>query len=328
MKQKVGGGSKRLINNFATADWKHIDAIADEGAVVGCDAAGEVVEIGSRVETKVSVGDHVYGFLNGSNVSNHEDGAFAEYAVIRDGIFAKVPSGVTDEAASTLALGLVTCGQGLYQSLELPWPDAPATTPFPVLVYGGSTATGMLAVQLAKLSGLTVITTASKRNFQLLKDLGADEVFDYNDPECSSRIREYTKDKLYYAFDCIAEGSSIEICSEALSSSAPPTGLHYSALLFVKSFPRGDVKTRTTLAYTGIGEAFEKRGKTTPAMPDHYQFAKRFMKVAGDLLAAGKLKPGNFAVKEGGLEGILDGLKDLKENKVSGTKLVYRIDSV
>ena len=260
-------------------------------------------------------------------MSNHEDGAFAEYAVIRDGVFAGVPSGVSDEAACTLALGLVTCGQGQYQSLELPWPNAPVTTPFPVLIYGGSTATGMLAVQLAKLSGLTVVTTASKRNFGLLKDLGADEVFDYNDPKCGAKIREYTEDKLYYAFDCISEGSSIGICAEALSSSAPAAGLHYSALLGVKEFPREDVKTRSTIAYTGIGEAFEKRGRTVPAMPDHYLFAGRFMKVAAELLAAGKLKPGNFAVRAGGLEGVVDGLRELKEGKVSGTKLVYRVGS-
>ncbi len=44
-----------------------------------------------------------------------------------------------------------TVGQALYQSLKLPLPTQPARHPFPLLIYGGSTATGTLAIQFAKL---------------------------------------------------------------------------------------------------------------------------------------------------------------------------------
>ena len=44
-----------------------------------------------------------------------------------------------------------TVGQALYQSLKLPLPMHPAEHPLPLLIYGGSTATGTLAVQFAKL---------------------------------------------------------------------------------------------------------------------------------------------------------------------------------
>lgn len=280
-----------------------------------------------RVTTKVSKGDHIYGFVHGSNFSSHEDGCFGEYAVVKDGLFAHVPANLSDEATSTLGVGLVTCAQGLYQSLDLPWSDKPAKTAFPILIYGGSTATGMLAIQFAKLSGLTVITTASKRNFQLVKDYGADEVFDYNDPECGSKIREYTKDKLHYVFDCITEKNSFQISADALASSAPASGLHYSALQAIPSFPRDDVKTRRTMAYTATGEYFVMYGNECPAQSKHHDIVKRFMVLAEELLATGKVKPARFSVNESGLDGILGGLQDLKTGKVSGTKLVYKIAS-
>ena len=44
-----------------------------------------------------------------------------------------------------------TVGQALYQSLKLPLPMQPSEHPLPLLIYGGSTATGTLAVQFAKL---------------------------------------------------------------------------------------------------------------------------------------------------------------------------------
>ena len=309
------------------ADWKHIDFLADPGAIVGCDVAGIVTEIGGQVQAKVFKGDHIYGFVHGANAVNHEDGCFAEYAVLKDGLFVHVPASLSDEAACTLAVGLATCAQGLYQSLELPWPDKPTKAAFPVLIYGGSTATGMLAIQLAKLSGLTVVTTASKRNFQLLKDYGADEVFDYNDPECGAKIREYTKNSLHYVFDCITENNSFQVSADALASSAPASGLHYSGLLSVNSFPRSDVKTRTTAAYTAIGNEFVLKGNKIPAMPDHYDLMTRFFILTGELVATGKLRPARFTVSESGIDGILDGLQELRNGKVSGTKLVYKIAS-
>ncbi len=63
-----------------------------------------------------------------------------------------VPRDVTFDAACTVGVALVTLGYALYKILDLPWP---ATEPEPrdqdVLVYGGSTSTGTLAIQFAKL---------------------------------------------------------------------------------------------------------------------------------------------------------------------------------
>ena len=71
--------------------------------------------------------------------------------MVRDGHLARIPDFLTFEGAATLGVGVTTVGQALYMTLKLPLPTEPAKTPFPVLIYGGSTATGTLAIQYAKL---------------------------------------------------------------------------------------------------------------------------------------------------------------------------------
>lgn len=175
------------------ADWKHIDFFARGGETVGCDFSGIVTEIGSAVTSDVKVGDAIYGLVHGSKVGCRDTGAFAECAVVKDGLFAKMPSNQTFEDAATWGSATVTNILGLWQKLDLPTPSQPAKEKFPLLVYGGSSAMGMIAIQLARLAGLYVITTASERNLELLKrEYGADAVFNYNDPDCAALIRQET----------------------------------------------------------------------------------------------------------------------------------------
>lgn len=132
-------------------DWKHIAFVpGTEGCTSGCDYAGVVQEVGPGV-TSIKKGDRIAGWSHGGNSDNKEDGSFAEYLVAKEGIELKIPEGVSFEEAATLGVGISTVGQGLYQSLKLPLPNKPASERFPVLVYGGSTATGTLAIQFAKL---------------------------------------------------------------------------------------------------------------------------------------------------------------------------------
>jgi NADPH:quinone reductase-like Zn-dependent oxidoreductase len=178
---------------------------------------GTVVQVGPKVTKNFSPGDRIAGFTHGVNAVEKEDGCFAEYAVAKGDVQCKLPDNLSDEDASTLGVGVTTVGQGLYQSLGLPLPGGEKAN-YPLLVYGGSTATGSLAIQFGVLSGCQVITTCSPRNFPFVKALGAAEAFDYNDPVCAMKIREYTNDKLTRVFDCISEGESPKISSEAISS--------------------------------------------------------------------------------------------------------------
>lgn len=81
-------------------------------------------------------------------------------------------------------MAISTAAAGLYMKdfLHLPYPTKNAkATNKALFVNGASSSVGALTVQLASASGLKVIATASPRNFDFVKSLGATEVFDYND---------------------------------------------------------------------------------------------------------------------------------------------------
>jgi len=93
-----------------------------------------------------------------------------------------IPHSMSYETACVMPLALSTAACALFQKeyLALPFPT---TSPTPsgktLLVWGGSTSVGCNAIQLAIAAGYEVITTASPKNHNYLKKLGAAEVFDY-----------------------------------------------------------------------------------------------------------------------------------------------------
>lgn len=124
----------------------------EDEATIGCDFAGIIEEVGSRVTKAWKKGDRVYGFVHGGNAIHGEDGAFGDYLTAKGDLIMRIPDEMSFEEAATVGVGIVTCGLGLYQSLELPFPDQPARESFPILIYGGSSATGMHGIQFAKAS--------------------------------------------------------------------------------------------------------------------------------------------------------------------------------
>lgn len=182
-------------------------------------------------------------------------------------------------------------------------------------------------------SGLIVITTCSPRNYDLVKSLHADAIFDYNDPACGRKIREHTSNDLFYAFDCISTDSSVRICADALSTSSSSSGAkkHYCSLLGVPNFPRKDAEKKTTLAYSAMGEDISFHGQGSiippkiPAREEDARFMKSFIETVDGLLGEGKVRVHPPSVRERGLQGVLDGLQTMREGRVSGEKLIYRV---
>ncbi|TKA81666.1 hypothetical protein B0A55_01337 [Friedmanniomyces simplex] len=305
-------------------DWKHIAGKrAGEGCISGCDFAGTIVEVGSDVSKSLKPGDRVAATTHGANYSQTEDGCFAEYAIAKADLVVKIPDKLSFEAAATFPLGVSTVGQGLFQqALKLKLPTEPTKSGESVLIYGGSSATGSLGIQYAKLAGYKVLTTCSPHNNDLVKSLGADATYDYKDPECGKKINKDTGDSLKLIWDTISLESSAKICADAMSSDA--SGAKYGSILGVK-FPREGVETKSTFMYTIFNEKFEKGGKEFPAVSEDFEFAKKFFGITEKLLADGKLKTHPEQVGADGLAGALQGMEDMKNEKVSAKKLVYRV---
>jgi hypothetical protein len=151
--------------------------------------------------------------------------------------------------------------------------------------------------------------------------LGAEAAFSYKDSDCAEQIRKYTNNKLKYAWDCIAVGDSVKICAEALTSGP---GAKYTSLIRTE-FPRDDVQSHSTLAYSATGEPFDKGFAKSEGSQEDFDFAaKTWVPIAEKCLVEGKIKVHKPRVG-GGIENILDGLDQLKNNKVSGEKLVYKL---
>ncbi|KAH8621081.1 Trans-enoyl reductase actts2 [Alternaria postmessia] len=301
-------------------DWKMLyGPHATPGSILGCDYSGVVEKVGRAVNALLTPGDRVAGFAFGGCPYNHDEGGFASYVTAKGDIQAKLSDSISFEDAATLGVGITTVGQAMYQALGLPLPPAIIQEAASILVYGASTATGTLAVQYAKLTGLKVFATASPHNFDLLKKLGADEVFDYRDPECGAKIRTVTNGLLSLVFDTISEGSSPAICAAAMGAK----GGKYTALLPIKNFPRSDVKVTTILGYTALGV---KVSDHLPANQKDFEFSAKFWKLSQHLLEKEKIKTHPVDVRQGGIDAIPQGLQDLKNGRVSGVKLVYKID--
>lgn len=308
----------------------------DTPHTIGCDVAGCVVSCGEDVGQDYKPGDRVAGLCYSMKPGDPSSGAFGQYALLKGALSMLVPGHVSDAEAATIAVGVNFSGQALYRSLGLPLPrlsvseDFRDSQPgFPVLIYGGATATGMVALQLARLSGCRTLTTCSPRNFQLVKALGADEVFDYHDAEgCGPAIRTATNDALLHCLDCIATGDSQRICAEALTSRGSCAARYTASLPIGAGFPRQDVRHGWTSGYSSFGEETHLSGPLRDANVDELEFATHFWKLAAGLLCQDRIRLGPLVhLRQGGLQGVPEGLSELKSGHVSAGKLVYIISS-
>lgn len=164
-------------------------------AVLGTDVAGEVVEVGPGV-TRFAVGDRVAGLATGTDRgrdSAHE-GAFQLFTALLDRLASPIPDAMSFADAAVVPLGVSTAACGLFQpqNLGLTMPGTQRQSHSKrILIWGGATSVGSNAVQLATAAGYRVVSTASPKNTDLVRALGADAVFDYRDPDVLASIREH-----------------------------------------------------------------------------------------------------------------------------------------
>jgi aspyridone synthetase trans-acting enoyl reductase len=303
-------------------DAKSADLSPTVGATAGCDYAGTVIAIGSDASKHITVGDRVCGCVFGNNPDRTENGAFAEIVAAPTDLVLKIPEGVSFEQAATLGVGLSTAGMALYNSFRLPMPISSDGDGRCVLVNGGATATGTLAIQLLRLSGCSPVVTCSPQSFAMVRQLGAVATFDYRSPTCGSDIRDATGDNLQFALDCVTSTASMKLCYEALSSKG---GRYLSLDPFpLRAHNRRSVKPETIVCLTQFGKAMSKPYKR-PARPQDREFARGWLERAEKLLAEGRIQPHPHQEMPGGLEGLGDGISLVRQGKVAGCKLVYAL---
>ena len=201
------------------SDYKMGVAFPSPGAIIGHDFVGMVVQIHEKTRTNIKINDMVCGIVHGSNPADHGNGAFAQYLRVPADLVLRVPESFNIEDAASIGTGVVTACVALWESgLKLKVsPEVPANESFPVLVYGASTATGTMVLQLLALSGVRTIATCSPHNFGLVHSYGADTVFDYADSETPANIKKNTNGELEHALDIITDPDSIACCYASIS---------------------------------------------------------------------------------------------------------------
>ncbi|OTA58803.1 GroES-like protein [Hypoxylon sp. EC38] len=176
--------------------------------ILGQDIAGVVAAVGSTAASKFKVGDRVFAFT----INN----GFQDYVSVDHTLTAKIPESLSFAEASVFPLCCTTASFGLFGKdyLGLPFPTLdPASTGKSILIWGGSSAVGSNAIQLAKAAGFEVITTCSPRSFDYVKNLGASKAFDYNSPsvtdEVAAELDKGTCAGIYLAVGSVADACQV-----------------------------------------------------------------------------------------------------------------------
>src|SRR5215211_6704391 len=146
--------------------------------VLGHDVAGVVTRVGSLVRD-FEVGDEVYARPRDLRIST-----FAEYIAIDQDDLAPKPDSLTLHEAAAVPLVSLAAWQALVDRAHLKAGQK-------VLIHAGAGGLGSTVIQLAKHLGATVATTASGKNAELVRHLGADVVVDYKNENFADVLSGY-----------------------------------------------------------------------------------------------------------------------------------------
>lgn len=238
---------------------------------LGHDFSGVVRALGPGV-SGFSVGDEVFARPEDLRI-----GAFAEQIAVPASVTAHKPKTLSHVEAASLPLVGLTAYQSLFEFGGLKAGER-------VLIHGGAGGVGSLAVQLAKSRGAHVLATASGKNVERVKALGADEVIDYT----AQRFEDVAKD-IDLVFDTIGEDTlmrsfrCLEPGGRVVSISGPPDAAF--AKRFKVAFPVRLVLS--LMARKTVAEA-KKRGVSYQYVWMHADAAQ--LRELAALVESGKLK--------------------------------------
>jgi NADPH:quinone reductase-like Zn-dependent oxidoreductase len=163
-------------------------------SILGGVFSGEVVEIGKSVK-QFKVGDSVFGS------TGMEFGAYAEFKTLKErAVLVLKPESIDHVEAAIIPFGAMTALHFIQKA------DIKAEQK--VLIYGASGAVGSAAVQLAKSFGAEVTAVCSGSNVELMKEIGADKVINYQREDWSAHNEKY--DVIYEAVNKLSFAQSIQ----------------------------------------------------------------------------------------------------------------------
>lgn len=240
--------------------------------ILGNDFSGVVVKVGAKV-TRFKVGDEIYARPRKSKI-----GTFAEYISVHEDDIALKPKNLTFEEAASIPLIGLTTYQAFVDILQLQKGQK-------ILIQAGAGGVGTFAIQLAKLMGATVATTASEAGTNLVKSLGADEIINYKTEKFEEILKNYDAvfdtlggEILEKSFNIVKDGGKI------VSVSGLPNAR------FGKEYGSGFIKTLLFSAASHKLTTLEKK--------HNVQYTFLFMNPSGEQLRiianyieAGKIKP-------------------------------------
>lgn len=163
---KTRAGALKIIHNYRLP------------IVMGNELSGVVEAVGPEV-TRFGIGDRVF-----ARVDMKTMGAFAEYAVVHENHAARMPASLDFSSAAAVPLAGLTALQALTEELHVSAGQR-------VFIPGGAGGVGTFAIQIAKVLGAHVATTASARGEALVKRLGADVVIDYPHERFEEKLSGY-----------------------------------------------------------------------------------------------------------------------------------------
>lgn len=270
----------------------------------GCDVSGVIEQVGRSV-TLFKPGDEVYGFKHGK-VGETYRGTYAEYAVLPENTLALKPARLTHEEAAAVPLAAATAWQALVSQGRI----KPGSK---VLIHAAAGGVGVFAVQIAKSFGAFVTATASTRNQDLLRQLGADQTIDYTRERIEDKIRGY---------DVVLDGVGDSVWSSSLKV-LRPGGKLITLTIPIPHGPSGRLKFLSR-AIAGVLSGHARallRGKRflmTQVKPRGGDLEK-----INVLIEAGKLKP--IVERIYPLEQIAEAHRESEKGHVRG-KLVITIN--
>ncbi|KAJ4037484.1 hypothetical protein NW756_012720 [Fusarium oxysporum] len=277
-------------------DWKFTKSrTSSEALNAGDDVAGIVEAVGSEV-FEYKPGDRVAAFHR----MGHPAGTYAEYTVAPASTTFRLPPNISFEAGAGIPLSFITAALALYQYLQVPLPTTQGSKDIPILIYGGASAVGSYALQLARLSNLNPIITVAGSGIAHVEALNAaTHIIDYRKGDVAKQILEAAKGA--------SGGGHINMVD-------PPTDPDWS-------FP-ADVRFTRTFVSSAYGVKHNSiTDEQAKADADFSYFFYRYLSL---LLAEGSFKPHPIEVLPNGLNHIVDGVKLLHDGKVSAKKLIAR----